>query len=107
VDARDKRGHDESNIATIGMSHPNLSASRSVQWPEPAFHRTGQQQFHQSFVAPPPLPLEPVFAAIETLDVELLASLNAVLFPDLGRRSDLSMKSWSSCQVRYRLRWPR
>jgi hypothetical protein len=57
---------------------------------EPAFNRTGEQQLHQTFVAPPLLSFQPVFAAVDAFDLELLARLDAIALPDFGRENNLA-----------------
>jgi hypothetical protein len=51
---------------------------------------TGEQPVDHAFFGCHRTPFEPVFATIETFDVELLAGFDPVLLPDLGGQDDLA-----------------
>ncbi|MGH8691778.1 MAG: DUF3604 domain-containing protein, partial [Burkholderiales bacterium] len=62
---------------------------RALQGFEPAFDRTSEQQLEQPFIRVGSKAHEPVFAAVDTLDLELLPRLDTVPLPDLGGQDDL------------------
>jgi hypothetical protein len=43
-------------------------------------------------VAPPLLSFQPVFAAVDTFDLELLPRLDAIALPDFGRENNLAFR---------------
>ncbi len=51
---------------------------------EPAFDRTGEQELDQPFVRAGRKAHEPVFAAVDALDLELLPRLDPIPLADLG-----------------------
>ena len=59
---------------------------------EPTFNGTGEQQLHQAFVAPPLLSFQPVFAAVDTFDLELLTRFDAIALADFRWENDLAFR---------------
>ena len=51
---------------------------------EPAFDRTSEQELDQPLVRPGRKAHEPVFAAVDPLNLELLTRLDSIPLPDLG-----------------------
>ena len=66
---------------------------------EPTFNRTGEQQLHQAFVAPPLLSFEPVFAAFDSFDLELLPRFDAITLADFGGENNLAFRGNGGFQV--------
>src|ERR1039457_1760938 len=59
---------------------------------EPAFDRASEQQLHQTFIAQPLLSLQPVFAAVDALEVKLLSGFDVILLPEFDRENDLAFR---------------
>jgi len=59
---------------------------------EPTFDGAGEQQFHQAFIAPPLLSLQPVFAAVDSFEFEFLPRLDAIPLPEFGGENDLAFR---------------
>jgi hypothetical protein len=53
--------------------------------------RDCEQPIDHAFIRRDRTPFEPIFATIETFDVELLAGFDPVLLPDLSGQDDLAL----------------
>jgi hypothetical protein len=63
----------------------------SIGWLEPAFNRTAEKQLHQALISARLDAPHQILAAVQALDIELIAGLDAVRVADFGRDYDLAL----------------
>jgi hypothetical protein len=72
---------------------------------EPAFHRTGEQEFHQAFIASARSSFQKIFTSINALHVEHLAGFDVVPLPNRRWQDNLAFTGDGSLHAKqdYRL----